>query len=69
MQYTVYIPEIWYHAVQVEATDEGDAITKAKAGTYVDLDNTEYSHQLDDGEPVVPHWEVEPNFDSDDPSF
>lgn len=59
MRYTVYIPEMWYRPVEVDAQDEAEARAKAKAEQLVREDESSFSHQLADGEVVVPAWEVE----------
>jgi len=46
--YIVYVPEVWYQQVRIEADSEDEAMSLVQAGNGEDIDNTlEYSHRVE----------------------
>ncbi|MCI0527023.1 MAG: hypothetical protein L0Y56_06185 [Nitrospira sp.] len=56
MRYRVYVPEVHYLVVEVEADDEGEAFEKAQDTIAKSASlELEYSHTIDD----MGQWQIE----------
>lgn len=54
MNFVVWVPEVWYQRVEVEADNATEAVELVKQGGGDWVDNgLDYSHTLDEG------WDVE----------
>jgi hypothetical protein len=55
MKYRVYVPEVHYATVVVEANSFEEAFQKVIKAEDGDIVNTDYSHTID---PEISQWEV-----------